>query len=288
MRITRHSVVSLLVVGLLLISNIYLFRVLPLKADGLTHIYFLDVGQGDSILIRTADSHTILIDGGPDDTVLSRLSEYLPPWHHSIDLMILTHPDSDHSTGLVSVLGHYPVASVWFNGVDHDTAIYHKFEQVIKDKQISTSIVTAGAQHAWAADNINVLYPFADTKLVGLDSNDTGVVTKFTDRNFDLLLTADISSKIEAQLVSRHLVTPVEFLKVPHHGSKTSSAAEFIEAAQPDEAVISVGAHNSYGHPTAEALTRYAQANVPVLRTDQHGTIQVITDGYNYKVTTAR
>jgi len=272
----------------LLAGTALLFVYLSFRPDGLDHIYVLDVGQGDSILIRTADNHTALIDGGPDDTVLTRLGEILPPWQNSLDLVVLTHPDSDHSAGLNAVLNRYHVGTVWFNGVDHDTQTYHTFEQLLKDKNIPTDIVRAGAKATWSQATLTALYPFSDTTLTGLDSNDTGIVTEFSDKNFDMLLTADISDKVEAQLLARNVITPVEVIKVPHHGSKTSSSAPLIAAAHPDIALISVGANNRYGHPTPEALARYKTANVPVLRTDQVGTIQLVTDGLSYKIKTSR
>jgi competence protein ComEC len=280
---TRNKTLWKWLLASLLVVNLLVFSKVSFRADQLTPIYFLDVGQGDSIFIQTADGHTILIDGGPDQSVLSALSAVIPPWQNTIDLVVSTHPDADHSAGLISVLENYQVNQLWYNGGEHDTLTYRRFLQSLQDLPSPAQIVRSGTTQSWGSDTISVIYPFPDTDITSLPSNDGGVVTRFTTQNFDLLLLADISDKVEKVLLSTDTTLDAEVLKVPHHGSRTSSSFELIEAVRPDLAVISVGASNRYGHPTPDALSRYRSFDIPVLQTDDEGTIELVTDGRYFR-----
>lgn len=285
---TRRSITTLLIVASLLVTNVYLFRLVTTRADGLTHIYILDIGQGDAILIRTSDRQTILIDGGPNGKILDHLAAILPPWDNDINLLVSTHADADHLAGLIPVLKHYDVDHLWYTGAEKDTQTYRNFLELLDIKRITTDKVHAGYQATWETSNLEVIYPLADTPINSLPSNDVGIVTEFTAGNFDLLLTADISDKIELQLTKGQSLNPVEVLKIPHHGSRFSSTEEFIKAVNPEVAVVSAGAHNTYNHPHPETLARYKQQAVHVYRTDLQGMIEIVTDGTYYKVLPAR
>lgn len=269
----------------MLVASLYLYKSAPLSANSLTHIYVLDVGQGDSILIRTAQQENILIDGGPSASVLSELKSLLPPWDQTIDLMLLTHPHADHLVGLESVASQLPVKNFWYSGSEYDTNLYKSLLEEIAARGIPATFVSAGAVQEFAGSTLRVLAP-ASIHPASSDPNETSVVSVFTQGNFDLLLTGDMTSKNEANLVAANLVPDVEVLKVPHHGSRESSSDPFLEAASPELGLISLGKDNSYGHPHPEALDRYLAHRIPVLRTDLLGTIHLLTDGFTYKVAT--
>lgn len=274
--------------AVLLLVNIYLFQFVSTQADGLTHVYVLDVGQGDAILIRTADSETVLVDGGPSDKILDHLGRLLPPNDSAIDLLVSTHPDADHVGGLVPVLQNYTVNKLWYSGATHDTQTYKKFLELVSSKQISSEVVGAGTSEKLVGATIDVLHPPAEIPVSSLATNDSSVVAHFRMDEFDLLLTADISDKIERQLLLSSKLSPVEVLKVPHHGSRYSSSPDLLQTTSPGVAVVSVGRDNTYNHPHPETLARYKDIDVPVYRTDLEGTIEIATDGTYYKVKTSR
>lgn len=285
---TQRSIATLLIVASLLVTNVYLFRLVTTRADGLTHIYILDVGQGDAILIRTADRETILIDGGPNGKILDHLAFILPPWDNDINLLVSTHADADHLAGLIPVLERYDVDQLWYTGAEKDTQTYRRFLELLDVMQIPRDTVHSGDKEIWENSNLEVIYPLADTLIKSLPSNDAAIVAEFTAGNFDMLLTADISDKIEKQLLQGGAIKPAEVLKVSHHGSRFSSTEEFIKAVNPEIAVVSVGASNTYNHPHPETLARYKQSAVPIYRTDLQGIIEIVTDGTYYKVLPAR
>lgn len=277
----------LLALGLSFVA-ILLFGYLLLRPDGLTHIYILDVGQGDSILIRTPSQQSILIDGGPDSSVLNELGQSLPLWDRTIDLIVLTHPDADHVSGLVSVLENYQIGTIWAHSIEHDTLIYRQFQEVAAAKNIPVVPVRESAAATFGPATLTILYPFESTRLEDRASNDTSIVTRLTVQDFDLLLAGDIGMGVETELVSAGVLDDIEVLKVAHHGSKNSSGAAFLAVTTPELATIGVGAGNRHGHPAPEALNRLAAAGVRLLRTDENGRIQISTDGQRYYVKTRR
>lgn len=250
---------------------------------------FFDVGQGDSVLVETPGYQRILIDGGPDRSVISDLGSRLPGGE-GIDLMVLTHPHADHAAGLVAVLQRYPVARVLATGMVHTTQTYESFLREIAERKIPMTVARAGQVFDFGENvTLEVLYPFEDlshrevSQIEGLKDglNDTSVVVRVVYGVTAMLFTGDISAAIEEKLIT---VYPsgglaADILKVPHQGSQTSSSWDFLDAVQPAFAVISVGAGNTYGHPHASVLSRYEEARIPVLRTDEQGTITIQSDG---------
>jgi len=240
-------------------------------------VTFFNVGQGDAIFIETPQGHQILIDGGPDRKVVEKVGKALPFWDKSLDLVILTHPDADHITGLVDVLEKYDVANVLWTGVEKDTNIFAAWERALGAEGARIVLARAGQKLFWSRDSANafmeILYPdvpgLANAKAV----NDTGIVSKLVFDNHSFLFTGDITKAVEQKLVSQGANLRSDVLKVPHHGSKYSSSEAFLAAVSPSTAVIEVGAKNSYGHPTEEALSRFG--DIPVLRTDQKGDIVI-------------
>ena len=249
---------------------------------GNTEVIFLDVGQGDSILIKTRYGQNILIDGGKDNSVLSRLGRNLSFFDRKLDIVIATHPDADHIGGLVSVLERYDVDLLLDSGVVHDSSIYKALWDVVKDKKIPARYVSSRQQYEFGENALlNVIYPNKD--FVGKDIDDNNlasIAAKFSDKDIDFMLMGDAPIEAEDELVKIYgNYLESEILKAGHHGSDTSSSEEFLDAINPEAAILSVGAGNSYGHPKPRVINRLRERNIQILRTDEIGDIKIISDG---------
>lgn len=275
--------VIILIVGLILL-NVLAWTAVFQCPSGLLEVNYFDVGQGDSIFIQTPGQQQILIDGGPDDTVLKKLNEEMPFWDRSIDLLILTHPESDHISGLLEVLDRYQVKYVMWNGIDGSTARYHKWKKALKKEGCKQIIAKEGQELKLTGGTMKVLYPFRD--LWGENykrSNDVSVVMKLEHGDNGFLFVGDISKKIERQISKKKVEADV--LKVAHHGSKTSSSDNFLKAVDPNLGIITVG-ENDFGHPHFETLSSLKKYDIKVLRTDQTGDIKILSDKNKFKVLT--
>lgn len=254
--------------------------------DGNLHVYFLNVGQGDAALIRTPSRQTILVDGGSDDTVVKLVDRYLPIWQRKIDLIVATHPEADHITGLVDLLKlkRLKVDRVLTLLTTKDTAISQEWTKQISDGDYIVDYATSSSDYTFGSVVWDTLYPFnfAD----GNNVNDSAIVARLVYRQYQLLLTADISSDTEKIIDDVYGNTlESEILKVGHHGSKSSSAQGFLQLVRPNVAAISVG-KNSYGHPAEETLARLQNAGADIYRTDLDDTIEVIFTDNGYIVKT--
>ncbi len=256
--------------------------------DGRLHVYFLDVGQGDAILVRAPDGRQLLVDGGPSPVaLLSELGDILPFGDRSLDLVVLTHPDSDHMSGLIPLVERYRIGQVL------DTPLT---EHVPEARPWLAALARAGVPRSYArrgmtmaADDlkVTVLHPGPEP-LTGTaaDDNNNSIVLRLDYGQNSFLLTADIEYEAEAELIHAGLPLHSDVLKVAHHGSRGSTSPVFVEAVRPRLAVIQVGQDNDFGHPHPEVLARLA--GVEILRTDQHGRIEVVSDGRRLWVRTAR
>ncbi len=257
--------------------------------DSRLHIFFLDVGQGDAILIETPSGQNILIDGGSADGGLAaRLGERFPFWGRSIDLVVSTHPHEDHMGGLVGVLKKYDVKQVLESAAKYDSPVYQEWRSLIGEKKIKSITAQAG-QHIKLGEGIELDVLYAGEGSLGdgasaLDCN--SVVSRLVYGNVSVLLTADIFTETESYLLNTRFDLGSTVLKVAHHGSDSSSCAEFLDVVKPQVAVISVGADNPFGHPSPEVLGRLDTTHL--YRTDQQGTIELITDGKRLWVKTER
>jgi len=273
-----------LAIGLIVI-NVAEFYYINTKPDQLAHIYFLDVEQGDSILIKTADNQHILIDGGPSSTTIKLVDSILPPWKRKLDLVVLTHPHADHATGLIEVAKRYAIGEFLFNGLPYSTETYNTLLNLIESQDVDINIVDEDDRYNLGESVLDIIHPFNSGLDTDANPNDTSIVAIFDYLDFELLLTGDISVGIENQLIQKSLISDIDVLKVGHQGSKTSTSQNFLDVAKPEVSVISVG-HNSYGHPHSEVINRLKQFSTQVYRTDQNGTVEIITDGHTYKILT--
>lgn len=246
-------------------------------------ITVFNVGQGDSIFIKTPKNQKILIDGGPDNTILSKLGEELPFYDKDLDWIVSTHPHADHLAGLISVMKRYNVKNILFTGVVHTTDEYLEFLKILKEKQIPVKIAFSDL-HFDFDDNakLEILYPLESLQGKSFkDLNESSIVLKLRYKNISFLLAGDANSKIEEKLLSKNINLKADILKVAHQGSKTASSLKFLQAVNPELAIISVG-KNKFGHPHKETLIRLAEQHIKVLRTDQEGDIKIVSDGQNF------
>ena len=282
--------VSLTVAAGLAIAAVILWLRVVAGPDGYLHVHFLDVGQGDSTLIVTPSGRQVLVDGGPDgDRVSRRLSDVLPGGDRSLDLVIMTHLDSDHSQGLLEVLDRYTVGAVLAGPQSTDSAMGPQWEQRLQQHGVATVEVREG--HAIQLDDgvdLVVLNPPSD-RLSG-ESNNDSVAMRLTYGTVSVLLTADMEAEAEQRLVNDGAVPSSTVLKAGHHGSATSTTQRFLDAVGPSLAVVSAGLENPYGHPAPEVLRRLEAAvgAENVYRTDLHGTVEVVSDGARVWVRTER
>jgi competence protein ComEC len=255
-------------------------------------VVFFDVGQGDSIFIQTPQKHQILIDGGPTSVVLEKLGNEMPFYDRTIDLIILTHPEHDHIGGLLEVLKRYRVENILWTGVLRDTAEFKEWERLlVEEKNAVIEIAQAGQRIVCPANtlektvNMNILYPFENLdKQIIKNTNNTSIIIQLIFGENKFLFTGDAYKSVERKLIERELLLKSDILKIGHHGSKTSTSEEFIEAVDPEIGVISVGRENSYGHPTPEVLEILKKYGINILRTDELGDIKIISDGQTIKV----
>ncbi len=244
----------------------------------------LDVGQGDAILLRTPRGDDVLIDGGPNAGVVRRIEEHLPPSDRTIELVVLTHPDLDHVGGLPAVARSYRIERVLETAVRGSSRAAREWEAALAAEGAAVTIAKAGTQIDLGAVQLRVLWPEGDLDSQTKNRNDTSVVIETTYGQTRLLFPGDISSTVEARLVATGTLDDVDLLKVPHHGSSSSSSAAFLDAVQPEFAIISVGRDNRYGHPHAAVLRRYDRRGASLYRTDEQGDMTVVSDGKSLRV----
>ncbi len=259
--------------------------VLPVKQiAGTLQVYFFDVGQGDSTLIRTPNNQYVLIDGGNNDQGKNVVKYLNALGVKTLDAMVATHPDADHIGGLDDVLKAVDVKSVYAPKVSHTTETYKDFLTAVKNEGRTIKAVTKGVSIPLTGVEAKFLAPINS---YGDDLNDWSAVLKVTYKNNSFLFTGDAEKASENDMLADGISLKADVLKVGHHGSSSSTSKAFIDAVKPSYAVISVG-KNNYGHPDSGILSRLKNANAFVLRTDQKGTITAISNGSIITFTTTK
>lgn len=272
------ALVMLVVATALFVHESRVAAPVPFVSSGELRVWFFDVGQGDAILIDTPDHRQILIDGGPSQSVLTKLGQVMPPWDRSVDAVVLTHPHLDHVAGLVSVLERYDVAAIYDGGARARTGAMDAFEMDAVAESAATRHLVAGDRFAYGDVTIDVLAPTRPVDgAYPKDPNEASVVLLLTYHDTTLLLTGDAPDDVERDILST--VGDVDVLKVGHHGSRTSSSAEFLDDVTPEFAIISCGVDNSYGHPHPVTLQRLDDRGIRVVRTDLDGDILLTSTG---------
>lgn len=283
-----------------LFGLILLFAYIFSLPDGKLHLVFCDVGQGDAAYIRTPDNFDMLIDGGPNSKVLDCLGNNMPFYDHSLDVVVLSHPQKDHLQGLIDVVERYSVKYFVIGVIGNESEGYKKLVRLIQQKKIPYKNLYQGDKFSLGKVKFEVIWPekeWAASKtspapqlagatnsqaVLGLatsaDLNDFSYMLHLSYGEFDALFTGDGDSRIQPEVLATVVLPDVEVLKFPHHGSKTGILPEFLAKIKPEAAVISVG-KNPWGHPTKEALQILSDNNIQTWRTDLLGEIEIETDG---------
>lgn len=300
----------LFVAATLFLINIFAWQeVFILAGPRYLRVVVMDVGQGDSIFIETPSKRRIIIDGGPSSKVLEKISPLLPRFDKSLDAVILTHPDADHLTGLLHIMKRYKVGYIIWTGILKNDANYKQWLNLAEQQErrgTKMVFVKAGDKIINGEVTMDILHPFEDLsgRLFAKNTNDTGVVSRLSYKNNSFMLTGDITSDVEKNIVANYrgeradaslsgdenVYNPnlpelkSDVAQTPHHGSKTSSSEEFLSAISPSAVFISVGRNNSYGHPAPEVLQKLEEFGANIFRTDENGDIVMISDGNNIVV----
>lgn len=245
-------------------------------SSGALEVHFFDVGQGDAIFVETPEGNQVLIDGGPDKTVLAKLENVMPFYDRSLDLVAASHMDGDHIEGLIPVLKNFQVGGVVVSTRDADTPVSKEFWNIVQRKEIPVFMAASG-DRITASDDIRfqVLAPWPALADSASD-NDVSLVMKLEYKNDSFLLTGDIERRVELALATAGVNLDSDVLKVAHHGSNSSSNNFFLDEVDPKISIIQVG-DNSYGHPHKVVLERLS--SVEILRNDRNGDITIYSYG---------
>lgn len=265
---------------LLLVVTIFVFYLDWQDSHRKLTFAMLDIGQGDSLFIESPTGTQILVDAGPPRKILSQLSRVMSPFDRTIDGIIITNPDADHIGGFSDVLKVYKVGSVFEPGTINDSKTYQNLETEIKNKNIPKILAKRGMRlDIGGGAGIDILFPDRDVLL--WDSNDGSVVSRLSFGNTSVMLTGDSTVKTEKIILEENSKSQLQstILKIGHHGSRTSTSREFVDAISPMFALISDGKDNKYGHPHKETLDTLAQFGAKIFRTDLQGTIIMKSDG---------
>ncbi len=270
------------------------------SSDENLHLIACDVGQGDAIL-AIQGSTQILIDGGPSGEVIDCLEEYVPYFDRTIELVIVTHPQLDHYGGIVNVLGAYDVENIMISSLDSSAKRYQVLKNAIRDSQaqiidpVNVAEMSVGLMYldivhptkSFMAENSTKVGDIAEADALGIseskrDPNDFSIVAVLRLGEFDALLTGDIRSAVIPEIIESGKIKDVEYIKVPHHGSKNGLTKELLDASTPELAVIQSGEGNRFGHPHKEVLELLRGDGIEILRNDELGDIEIVTNGTKY------
>lgn len=239
--------------------------------DERTKIVFCNVGQGDATYIRIKNRVDILIDAGPDVRILSCLGKHMPFWDKKIELIFISHNQNDHFGGMNYLLDRYQIGYLYLvDDLNASLQSFKRLKQKIIGKKIRIKNSSTGQQIVLLDDIFSLLWP--SKNFISNNDNDYSQVLLFQENNFRVLFTGDASPFILGRL-SHGSIENVDILKVPHHGSKNGLTKTFLDLADPNIAVISVGKNNSYGHPHRQVLDMIKAKNIKILRTDNDGDI---------------
>ncbi|MEI6627325.1 MAG: MBL fold metallo-hydrolase [bacterium] len=245
-------------------------------------VVFLDVGQGDAVYMRTPDNLDVLVDGGPDDMISKKISQYLPFGDQKIDLLILTHPHADHVTGLVELINKYQIERIMMTGVLHMAPDYLAFLAAVNKQKIPVTIINGTSSNMFGKYlQLDILWPKASFAGERLDNlNNSSIVTKWTYVSSTLLMTGDFEQ--EEKLINDNVMAQV--YKVGHHGSSNANSKDFLNLVKPQIAVILVGKNNTYGHPHYRTLYYLQQLGTKIYRTDELGDVVLVGNVKGFEV----
>lgn len=293
-------IVVILILSIFLLSNIYVS-----KQNKLLKIIFLDVGQGDAIFIETPNGKQILIDAGPNGSVVRELSHFIPFYDRTLDLLIATHSDLDHVGGFPEIIKRFHINSFAKNSITDSDHLNTEIKDMLDNQKINQTVLNAGDKILLDSDNViylEILWPIKNNEIK--DNNDNSIITRLVYDHVSIMLTGDASTEIEKVLIeifseiedlekasNSALRLKSQILKSGHHGSRTSTSEKFIQATDPEFVIISTEKDSRFGHPHVEVLEnieKFSQQRiseskkaVEILSTAEIGSIYFQSDGKN-------
>lgn len=284
--------ISLIHLVILLCLSVFAFSTnsIASQKDGLLKIYFFDIGQGDAIFIETPSGQQVLVDGGPNNKILSKLGKMMPFYDRSIDMIVVSHPHADHIVGLIDVLNRYEVKNIIEARESYNSPEFRTWRSVVDEENANNIEAMAGKEIDFGDNTtLTILHPFesvADDNPKNPHDDDVVVLLRYG--NLAVMLTGDMETKVERRLIISGEDLDADVFKAGHHGSKTSSSDELLSAVSPEAAIIQVGAKNRYGHPSPEVLERFNNYGIKYYRNDLNGDIKLISDGDRYLISTEK
>jgi competence protein ComEC len=262
----------------LVFLTIFIWMVVLSFPDNKLKIIACDVGQGDAVLV-TYKNFQVLTDGGPNTKVLDCLSKYVPFWDRKIDVVILTNADLDHYGGLIEVFKRYKVGKFIQNPVKDSTQSYKVLEDLVGSSHIDTIVAQSGQTISYDLIYLDILYPEDDAQSLKTNSqNNLSTVYRLNFNNFKAIFTGDIEEEASDYIANNITVGDVDYIKIPHHGSRNGLTKTLLEAVKPEIAVISAGKNNKYGHPHKEIVEMLKEHNVLFFTTSEVGDIKVTVE----------
>ncbi|MCB8977608.1 MAG: ComEC/Rec2 family competence protein [Ardenticatenaceae bacterium] len=276
----RQNITQRLAVGAAGVTAVLIFSWGMTQPDGQLHIVFFDVGQGDATFIQTPSGRQILVDGGLYPSILNdQLGRQMPFWDKEIDMLVATHADADHVSGLVGVFDRYHVNQLITNGESFgESPIYDEVLAAAQKQTTEIRPVQAGEVIEFG-DGVRLEVVHPGPVLVADNRNENSVSMRLVYGDFTFLFTGDAEQAGEAEMLAAERPLSALVFKAGHHGSNSSSSMPMLQAVQPQIVIVSAGVDNRFGHPAPEMLERATAVGAVVLRTDELGTISVTTDG---------
>ncbi|MEO6729364.1 MAG: MBL fold metallo-hydrolase [Candidatus Dojkabacteria bacterium] len=282
---TKYIFIPMILIlsNILVWTNVFNYE----NSKGSFEMDVLNIGQGDSILIKTPNNHYGLIDTGRDMRVLSELSQELPFGRTYLDFVILTHPDADHIGGFDDILETYRVNALFFNKNMKTNDLIEDIKTKIQETNTRNYSIDMTNDFTLDGISFDVIWPQDYTKTYSFDnSNDISTSLMISYNGYKILSLGDLPTEYESVALADLANTDVDFLKVSHHGSRFSSNLDFLDKVKPEYSFISVGATNTYGHPTQDVLDNLEKEHSNTLRTDKDGRISLVIKGNVADVTT--
>ena len=268
---------------LFLISIVFIFSILFFVYDSIDidkglYIHFIDVGQGDAILLKQGNID-VLIDGGRSRNISAKLSKILGKNDREIEVLIATHPDADHIGGLISVFDDFEVKNLFLTSVESDTNIYKSFTKKVKSEVgLNENIVSARETVILNGLVLDIIWPLEENyPIKDFSKNDSSISILAQYNKKSILLTGDASSKVES-ILSEVFDLNVDVLKAGHHGSCSSTSKEFLEETTPEVVIFSFGENNSYGHPCKKLIDELESNEIDFLNTVEEDVILYIDE----------
>jgi len=259
--------------------------------DGKLHVIFCNVGQGDGIVIRTPGGSVMVNDSGPDDSILTCLTHHLPFWERTIAIAQLTHPHADHLNGFLPLLSRFTIENFLTEKLANKTIGYQQLQQGLSAQHIPIVFAISGKSFSIGKVTFQYVGPtqkFLDATspngIIGESKEFASLETLVRYGNFSVLLDGDSQVDELHDALMNTSISFVTVLQVPHHGSRTGLSWDILQNLKPRLAVISVGLHNRYGHPHTQTLQLLEQSKTKILRTDQNGDVEIISDGSSWQV----